>query len=62
MRVLALCLCLLLSACGKEEVQEAHLLTFGTLVDITLWGVDESRAQAVFAALDSSTPQRVMST
>lgn len=47
----ALCLALALSACGrdKDPVHQSQILVFGTLVDITLWGVDDDTAQQATA-------------
>ena len=44
-----LCLC----ACGrhKDPIHQEQILVFGTLVDITLWGVDDDKAQQATAAV-----------
>lgn len=47
-RHLALLLPLLLPACGQgEQVQKRDLLALGTIVQITLWGVDADKADEV---------------
>lgn len=48
---LVLCLALILGACGREQdpVHQTRILVFGTLVDITLWGVDDDTAQQATA-------------
>lgn len=44
---IAIMLALLLSACAKREepLYQQQLLTFGTLVEISIWGADKSLAQ-----------------
>lgn len=51
--VLAGLLVLFVSACSTapEPVHREQVLAFGTLVDITLWGVDEETAQQASAAV-----------
>ena len=53
---LALCLALNLSACSRdaEPVHQEQILVFGTLVDITLWGVNDDQAQQATAAVIST--------
>lgn len=48
-----LALCLLLIACGKqaEPFHQERIYAFGTLIDVSLWGVDEAKAQAAFTSL-----------
>ncbi len=52
-RCLAVCLCLAITACSHDDdqIQQAQILVFGTLVDITLWGVDDAKAQKATAAV-----------
>ncbi len=40
-----LLLCLLLSACGKEPIYQEQGYVFGTLVEVTVHGVEEARAK-----------------
>jgi thiamine biosynthesis lipoprotein len=42
-----------LTACsrGKEPIHQEQILVFGTLVDITVWGVDDDKAQQATAAV-----------
>ncbi|HFE32778.1 MAG TPA: FAD:protein FMN transferase [Gammaproteobacteria bacterium] len=43
---------LLLTACSpRPPVYQEQLLTFGTMVDVTLWNVDETRGQQAVATL-----------
>lgn len=43
----------LLTACSREEpIHHIQLLTFGTIVDVTLYGVEADRAREVFAAVE----------
>jgi FAD:protein FMN transferase len=52
--------CLLVLLCGlaltacsrdKDPIHQEQILVFGTLVDITLWGVDDDKAQQATAAV-----------
>lgn len=51
--LLTLVFALALTACthDKEPVHQEQILVFGTLVDITLWGVDDGTAQQATAAV-----------
>lgn len=51
--LLALLFVLFLTACSRdhEPLHQEQILAFGTLVDITLWGVDEDQAQRATAAV-----------
>lgn len=52
MRVLAMALMLLLSACTRAPEPIQHqIYTFGTLVDITLWGVSQAKGEQALAML-----------
>lgn len=44
----------LLGACDRRDdtVQEQQFIAFGTLISVTLYGVDKDRAQAAFAELE----------
>lgn len=48
------CLLLALAGCGghKPEVYKTQLMTLGTIVDISLWDVDEARAQQAVKAVE----------
>lgn len=50
---LAVCFSLCLTACSRdsEPIHQQQILVFGTLVDITLWGVDDDKAQQATAAV-----------
>ena len=50
---LAICIGLSLAACSRDDepVHQEQILVFGTLVDITLWGVDDDKAQQATAAV-----------
>ena len=41
-------LCLLLSACQRDEEQSAELYVFGTIVEIKLWGASQEEASHAF--------------
>lgn len=56
--VRAILLCLLLApaaGCGRPapEVYKTQLMTLGTIVDISLWGVDDARAQQAVKAVEN---------
>ncbi|CAG0980764.1 FAD:protein FMN transferase [Methylophilaceae bacterium] len=52
MRKLLILICLLLTACGREPLYQSQGYVFGTLVDISIYGVEETRArQAADAVL-----------
>lgn len=46
-RALIFLLLLCLAACGRDPVIQSHTYVFGTLVDISIYGESESRAQAL---------------
>jgi len=49
---------LLLGACSDPPVQRRQFLQFGTLIDISLSGVDAQRAEAAFDAIEDLLEQR----
>ena len=52
-RLLALLFAALLSACEQQPKEFNHsILSFGTIIDITLYDVDEKLAEEAFASLD----------
>ena len=53
LQILAACLILSLSACSRDQepIHQEQILVFGTLVDISLWGVDDDQAQQATAAV-----------
>lgn len=50
---LCVCIALLVSACGSK-LHEARLVAFGTLVDISTWGVDRETSDEAIAAIEST--------
>jgi FAD:protein FMN transferase len=58
LQVVVICACapLLLAACANDEssLHQARLVAFGTLVDISTWGVDDNTAEQAIAAVESS--------
>lgn len=54
--IFCLCIPLLITACGRDEtsLHKARLVAFGTLVDISTWGVDDDKAEQAIAAVESS--------
>ncbi len=51
MRQLVVLLCLLLAACGKEPLYQEESYVFGTRVEISIYGDDETHARAVVASV-----------
>ena len=45
MRYFLICLFLLLTSCGREPLYQSQGYVFGTLVDVSIYGEDESRAR-----------------
>lgn len=54
----ALCVCIVLIATGcsdnESKLHQARLVAFGTLVDISTWGVDDDVAEQAVAAVEST--------
>jgi len=50
-RLLLLTLALLLSACGKEPFYQEQAYVFGTQVDVSIYGEDETKARAATVAV-----------
>lgn len=51
MRFFALFLALLLAACGKEPLYQEQGYVFGTLVEVSIYGEEESKAKAAVVAV-----------
>ncbi len=51
MRQLVVLLCLLLAACGKEPLYQEESYVFGTRVEISIYGDDETHARAAVASV-----------
>ena len=49
---LLVCVLLLVSCAPKPKVFHQQLLVFGTIVDIKIWDIDETKGQQIIAQLD----------
>ena len=54
--VISACIPLILAACSNDEssLHQARLVAFGTLVDISTWGVNDDVAEQAIAAVETS--------
>ena len=53
-KTITLFFCLCLAACAeKSGEQRAEFFVFGTLLEVTIWGVDESEARHAFSRLQT---------
>ncbi len=57
-RLSALLLALMLAACNGASVQQRQFLQFGTLIDISLSGIDDEQAEAALDAIEELLAQR----
>jgi thiamine biosynthesis lipoprotein len=54
MKILALLVCLCLTACGeKPGEKKAEFFIFGTVMEVTVWGVDDSESSLAFTRLQA---------